>query len=155
MILVTLLILFIVLQVSLTAHIYNIIIYVLKKETRNFRWFLYTLVSNMVLALVLIILAVIEPKLIRSINFTILTWVLSGLIMLVTLAVQINIAVIIIKRSRNPENYHYNYFGKKVLHAKVVRYEEILIFIFTMFFLLFAGAYFVARLINLIIYGQL
>jgi hypothetical protein len=43
------------------------------------------------------------------------------------------------RRSKDPANYHFNFFGKKVLHSKVVLQEEIYIFLFPSRFFFFAG----------------
>ena len=80
---------------------------------------------------------------------------MTGFIMVIMLFIKISIFRAIYKRSQDPEHFHYNYFGKKVLHGSVVKFEEILIFFFTMPFFLFCGAYFVARLFNLLLYKHL
>ena len=148
-------ILFILLQVSFTLHIYNLVIYVLKKNNKNLRWFVNTAISNILIAVLLTVLAIMEPVMVRGVDFSLLIWIMTGLIMVAMLGIKINIARNIFQRSRDPENYHFNYFGKKVLHSTVVRYEEILIFMFTMPFFLFAGAYFIARLVNLLMFNHL
>jgi demethoxyubiquinone hydroxylase (CLK1/Coq7/Cat5 family) len=72
-----------------------------------------------------------------------------------TLMIQISILKEIYLRSQEPENFHYNFFGKKVLHPSVVKPSFLLAFLFSMPFLLLAGAYFVARLINIFLFGHL
>ena len=148
-------IIFILLQVSFTLHIYNLVIYVLKKNDRNLKWFINTAISNILIAVSLTALAIMKPEMVRGVDFGFLIWIMTGLIMVAMLGIKINIAKNIYQRSRDPDNYHFNYFGKKVLHSSVVRYEEILIFMFTMPFFLFAGAYFVACLVNLLMYNHL
>ncbi|MFW5860696.1 MAG: hypothetical protein ACOCWZ_00480 [Spirochaetota bacterium] len=150
-----LIILFILLQVSFTVHIYNLIIYVLKKNSKNLRWFVNTAITNILIAGSLTVLAIFEPRRVRGVDIDLLIWIMTGLIMLAMLGIKINIFRNIYQRSKDPENYHFNYFGKKVLHSSVVRYEEILIFMFTMPFFLFAGAYFIARLVNLVMFDHL
>ncbi|MCL2156020.1 MAG: hypothetical protein FWH53_10175, partial [Leptospirales bacterium] len=61
---------------------------------------------------------------------------------------QIRIFIKIYKRSKDPENYHVNYFGKKVLHSTVISKMDFLVFLGAIPFLLMAGAYFIAKLIN-------
>ncbi len=148
-------ILFILLQISFTLHIYNLVLYVLKKNNKNLRWFVNTAISNILIAVSLTILAIVNPSMIGGMDFSFLIWIMTGFIMIAMLGIKINIVKNIYQRSREPENYHFNYFGKKVLHSSVVRYEEIMIFMFTMPFFLFAGAYFIARLVNLLMYNHL
>jgi len=75
-------------------------------------------------------------------------WILSGIIMFIALSVKIRIFIKIYQRSKDPANYHTNYFGKKVLHSTVVSKFDLMIFFGTMPFSLIAGAYFIAKLIN-------
>lgn len=150
-----LIILFILLQISFTVHIYNLVIYVLKKNKKNLRWFINTAITNILTAVSLVALTVARPEMVRGVDFSFQIWIMTGLIMLAMLGIKINIFHNIYQRSKDPENYHLNYFGKKVLHSTVVRYEEILIFMFTMPFFLFAGAYFIARLVNLVMFDHL
>jgi hypothetical protein len=67
--------------------------------------------------------------------------------MFIALFLKIRIFYRIYKRSKDPNNYHVNYFGKKVLHSTVISRFDLLIFFGAMPFLLIAGAYFIAKLI--------
>jgi hypothetical protein len=143
------------LQISFTGHIYCLIQYVLKKDGRYLRWFVNTAISNIMLAGTLTVLSLFRPDFLRDLNLGMLMWVMSGSIMLIMLLVKFNILRNIYKRARDPENYHYNFFGKKVLHSSVVSKGEVYIFLFTIPFFLFSGAYFFARLVNLILFQRL
>lgn len=148
-------ILLVLLQISFTVHIYFLIQYVLRREGRFLRRFINTAISNIVLAGALTILVIFRPDLIRNINLQFLLWIMAGLIMIIMIMIKATILRNMYRRSKDPANYHFNFFGKKVLHSKVVLQEEIYIFLFTIPFFLFCGAYFFARLINLLMFGQL
>lgn len=143
------------LQISFTAHIYFLVQFILRKENAYLKRFINTAISNIVLAGALTVLVIFRPDLIRDVNLKFLLWIMSGLIMLIMLMIKITIMRNMFKRSRDPANYHFNYFGKKVLHSKVVLQEEVYIFLFTIPFFLFCGAYFFARLVNLLLYKNL
>ena len=110
---------------SFLTHIVSLFNYVTKKSERSLRYFIKTAISNVVLILIF------------------------------TLIVKIRIFINIYKRSKLPENYHLNFFGKKVLHSTVVNKMEIVIFCGTMPFFLISGSYFVARLVNFFLYTHL
>jgi hypothetical protein len=80
-----------------------------------------------------------------------LLWFMSGLFMIFTLALQISIFIRISYRIKLPENYHYNFFGKKVYHPSILKTKEIVLFFLSIPVLLIAGSYFVARLIRFFI----
>lgn len=75
--------------------------------------------------------------------------------MMIMIMIKAGIIRNIWKRAKDPTNYHFNYFGKKVLDSRVVLQEEVYIFLFTVPFFLMSGAYFFARLVNLILYRRL
>ncbi len=147
--------LFILLQISFSIHIYSLVLYVLRRENKYLKGFINTTITNILLAGSITVLAIVNPEIVTKINFTFLIWIMTGLIMFIMLFIKISIATAIYKRSKDPQHFHYNFFGKKVLHGTVVKFEEILIFFFTMPFFLFCGAYFIARLINLLLYKHL
>lgn len=117
--------------------------------------FLNTSVTNILVTGALSFLAIFRPETIRNVNISFLLWLSSGFVMLVMLFVKISLFRRIYGRAQDPANYHLNFFGKKVLHPTVVKAEEVLIFFITIPFFLFAGAYFIARLVNLMMFGRL
>ncbi len=149
------LILLILLQLSFSLHIFFLIQYVIKRSAVHLRWFINTAISNMVMAGGLTVLAVYKPSLIRTLDLTLMMWLVSGFVMFMMLLIKITIIRNILKRCKDPANFHLNYFGKKVLHPTVVQQSDVLLFFMTMPFFLMAGAYFVARLLNYILYGHL
>ncbi len=99
--------------------------------------------------------ALSSPESIQTVNLKLILWIVSGFILIVLLFLKIMIIVKILKRTKDPEFYTINFFGKKVYEKGVVRQSEFLTLILTMPFFLMIGAYFVARLINLILYNHL
>jgi len=150
-----LIVLFIVLQISFSFHIYSLVLYVLRRENKYLKGFVNTTISNVLIAGSITALVLINPADVSKVDFKLLLWIMTGLIMIIMLFIKIKIAVVIYKRSKDPQHFHYNFFGKKVLHGTVVKFEEIMIFFFTMPFFLFCGAYFIARLLNLLLYDHL
>jgi len=143
------------LQISFTIHIYFLIQYVLKKEGKYIRRFINTAIFNILLAGTLTVVVIYRPALLNEVNLKFLLWIMSGLIMVTMVYIKILIFRNMARRAKDPNNFHYNYFGKKVLHSKVVLQEEIYVFLFTIPFFLFSGAYFCARLVNMILYGKM
>jgi len=144
--------LLIALFLSFLGHIFSLITYVTRRSERALNNFIKTTMSNIILAVTCIILFMSRPDLLRDVNVPRLIWLMSGFIMIVTLGVQIKVFVKLYKRMKDPENYHLNFFGKKVLHASVISKMEMAIFFGTMPFLLISGSYFVARLTNFFLY---
>lgn len=141
--------------ISFMTHIVSLVNYVTKKSEKSLKNFIKTAISNVVLSIVSIVLVFKRPDLIAKFDFIFVTWVMAGLIMIFTLIVKIRIFVNIYRRSKLPENYHLNFFGKKVLHSTVVTKMEIVIFFGTMPFFLMSGSYFMARLVNFFLYKHL
>jgi hypothetical protein len=96
----------------------------------------------------LIFVSLYKPEQIQKIKFPLMMWLINGFVMICMLVFQIMIAWRIYYRSKLPENYHYNFFGKKVLHPNVVKPTEIAAFFASVPLLLFTGAYFIAKLIR-------
>jgi len=109
----------------------------------------------MLVAIMLMVLFLYHPDWVQKVNVKLLTWLMSGVFMVMMIVVKIKIFITIWQKAKNPVNYHLNFFGKKVLHARVVEKSEIGIFMFTIPVFLMSGSYFVARLINLILYKHL
>ena len=143
--------LFLILFVSITLHIFYLTGYVQSRDEKNLKRFITTTISNVLISGALIFFSLSSPGQIRKINFSLILWLISGFIMIATLFVQAAIFRKIYQRSQMPENYHLNFFGKKVLHPTVVKPFEIIIFFVTIPFFCMLGAYFVAKLIHFFI----
>lgn len=140
---------------SFLGHFFSLVTYVTKKSDRSLKTFIHTTISNIILAGACIVVIFMRPDLVRQVNLKFLTWIMSGLVLAITLFIKIGIFRKIYKRAKDPSNYHVNFFGKKVLHSTVVSRVELAVFFGTMPFFLMAGAYFVARMINFFLYNHL
>jgi len=148
-------VLLIALFLSFLGHIFALVTYVTRKSERSLRTFIKTTISNVILAGTCIVLFMSRPDLMFEVDVQKLVWLMSGFIMFTTLGVKIRIFIRIYKRAQNPEHYHVNFFGKKVLHSSVVNRIELAIFFGTIPFFLMSGAYFIARLVNFFLYKHL
>jgi hypothetical protein len=146
---------FLLLLVSFCFHVFFLVQYALRGDKRDLKRFTQTAITNIVIAGSLIFVALLWPGLVRGVKLKVIVWLFSGLIMIMMLMIKVTVFKIIYRRSKDPAHFHYNFFGKKVLHPTVVRPVEVILFMFTIPFFLIAGAYFIARLINLIIFKQL
>jgi hypothetical protein len=137
-----------VLFVTFSTHIGFVVQFVQTKKKKHLTGFLITAFLNMAVMIVLAIVAFKYPKLIQDIDLNFLLFVLSGLMFLGLFALKISIFLRIMKRSRNPENYHLNFFGKKVYSLKIIKKSEYNVFLGSMPFFLVIGAYFIVKLIQ-------
>ena len=145
-------ILLIALFLSFLGHLFSLVSYITRRSESSLKTFIKTTISNITLAGTCIVLFLSKPEMLHEVNVGRLIWLMSGFVMVVTLWVKINILVKIYRRAKDPDNYHLNFFGKKVLHSTVVSKVEMAIFFGTMPFLLISGSYFVARLVNFFLY---
>jgi hypothetical protein len=112
------------------------------------RKYINTTVINLFTAGICIIIAIFKPEEIQKIRGPLLMWFMSGAFMIMTLALQVSIFIRIYRRSKIPDHYHYNFFGRKVLHSSVAKPTEVALFFSSIPMFLVAGAYFVARFIR-------
>jgi hypothetical protein len=147
--------LFFCLLTSFVLHGVIIGLYIKNKNQLYFYWFIATVALNMGLALALIILSLTKPELIRQLNLKFFFWLLSGFVTILLLCLKIAIFRNIYKRSKDPKWYHFNHFGKKVFEKGIVRQVEFLGIFGSLPFFLFIGAFFVSRLINMMLYGRM
>ncbi len=148
-------ILLIALFLSFLGHIISLVTYVTRRTEKSLNAFIKTTISNITLAGACIVLFMSRPDMLHDVDVGKITWIMSGFLMFTTLGVKIKIFVKIYKRAKNPDNYHLNFFGKKVLHSSVVSKMEMGIFFGTMPFFLMSGAYFIAKLANFFLYKHL
>lgn len=140
---------------SFLGHIAALVTYVTRKTEGSLKTFINTTLSNVILAGTCIIVFITKPHLLRDINLIVLSWIMSGLVMFVTLCIKIRIFITIYRRAKDPSNYHHNFFGRRVLHGTVVKKMEIALFFGTIPFFLISGSYFMARVINFFLYKHL
>jgi hypothetical protein len=140
---------------SFTFHILIIVLYIKNKDRIYLFWFLATVALNMAIAIGLIVLALSKPEMIRQLNLKFFFWLLSGFTTILLLCVKVVIFRNVYKRAQDPHWYHVNYFGKKVYEKGIVKQVEFLGVFLTLPFFLMIGAFFVSRLITLIMFGHM
>ena len=133
--------------ISFSFHIYVLFLYIVKRKNNYIKSFINTAILNLLIAGALIYLALKKPDMVRLIDFKKFLWLFAGVVMVMMLIAKIAVLRRIYKRAQNPQHFHLNFFGKKVLHPTVVKPYEVLIFFMTMPFFLIAGAYFITKLI--------
>lgn len=148
-------ILLITLSFSFCLQILVIIQYLLTKGNNYYRIFLGTFVINTALMIFTTIRMFKYPTALIDINIKFILWLLSGFILIFILFIKITVLIKILKRTKDPNYYTTNFFGKKVYEKGLVAPKEFVTLIITMPFFLLVGSYFVARLINLILYRHL
>lgn len=141
--------------VSFLVHIFALVSYVTQKSNRSLKTYIITTFTNISLAGACIVLIFLKPDMAKKVDLQFLTWIMSGIILVITIIIKIGVFKRIHRRIKDPSNYHVNFFGKKVLHATVVSRLEIAVFFGTVPFFLMAGAYFVARGLNFFLYKHL
>lgn len=92
----------ILLQLSLIAHVYFLIIFISKKDDRGFKGFLYTSVTNIFLAIFLSVFVLINPAETKAINLDRLLFIESGLIFVLMIAIKARVTIRIYRRTRDP-----------------------------------------------------
>lgn len=132
-----------------------IALYLSSKSENYFKSLLGTFIINTVLMVLISIVAITNPLDVYSINLKFIMWIVSGIILFFIIVLKLNIAIRIYRRSKDPAFYSINFFGKKVYEPGVVKGKEILAVIVSFPFFLIIGSYFVARLINLFLYGHI
>ncbi len=120
------------------------------KTSLYVKLFLISGLFNISISGLLIALILNRPALLNDISAVGVKFCLSGTVFGLSLSIKLKILLSIFRRTRDPRNYHLNFFGKKVLHSSVVRASEIVLFFLMMPFFLIAGSYFVASIINLL-----
>lgn len=141
--------LFIAVQTSLFIHIYCLVGYISTKKMEYFRYFMITAVTNMLLSIALATIVMTDSKLLRGIRLDVIYVLEAGLIFIYMMTIKVRIIVIIIRRLRDPNNYHFSHFGKKIYNTSIVNFQEVATFFITFPFTLIAGAYFVVRVLRM------
>jgi hypothetical protein len=138
----------IALQTSLIFHVYSLIGYISSKKMEYFRLFMITAVSNMLISVAVASLVMIDQKITSGIKMDNILLLESGLLFIYMMAIKIRVTLIIIKRVRDPKNYHFSHFGKKIYNTTVVDFKEVLTYFVTFPFTMMAGAYFIVKIIR-------
>ncbi|MBP7737053.1 MAG: hypothetical protein KA369_13835 [Spirochaetes bacterium] len=141
--------LFIAIQTSVFIHLYCLFNYISSKQMVYFRYFMITAVTNMLLSIAMAAIVMLDPKILKGVKLDIIYILEAGLIFIYMMSIKVRIIVTIVKRVRDPKNYHFSHFGKKIYNTSVVNFREVAIFFITFPFTLIAGAYFVVRVMRM------
>ncbi len=141
--------------IPFTLNIFILIQYIFTKKLIYRKRFLFTAFISFGLLGVVKLFSLFIPLLNKTLDFTLLFWILSGYLMIISVLIKILIFRSVYLRYQDPKNFYYNFFGKKVMHSGYLTNKEMKYFFITIPLFLFAGAYFVAKLVNLIIYSRL
>ncbi len=141
--------LFIALQTSLVIHIYSLIGYISTKKMDYFRYFMITAVTNMLLSIAVATIVMTDQQVLRGIKLDVIYILEAGLVFIYMMTIKIRVTIVIIKRLRNPNNYHFSHFGKKIYNTSIVNFQEVATYFITFPFTLIAGAYFVVRIMRM------
>ncbi len=136
----------IVLEMSFLVHIFFIVRYISSKNDKDFRGFLVTSVTNIFMAVFLVVFIILFPQQLKEINFDRFLFLESGVIFFMMLYIKAKISIKIYKKYQDPANYHYSHFGKKVVHLSAVSGADVMVYFITLPFTLICGAYFVVKL---------
>ena len=147
-------ILLISLSFSFCLQILVIIQYLSTKAESYYRIFLGTFIINTIFMVVLSIFMFKEPVHFYNLDIKFLLWVISGFVLFILLFLKLTILVRILKRAKDPAFYSINFFGKKVYEKGIVKASELATVFISMPFFLIIGAYFIARLINMLRFGS-
>ena len=146
--LIILIALFVSLQFSLIIHIASMFGYISKKSQKYFKIFMVTAVSNSLTGVSLAIFIMLKRDALHGINLDFVLILEAGFIFIFLILVKIWVTINIIKRLRNPANYHYSFFGKKIYDKSVVTMKDLAAYFLTMPFTVITGAYFIVKLLE-------
>lgn len=127
--------------------------YLRSRDSKNLRRFSAVSAANIMLLISLGILCSTGLSLFK-LEQPHLIWISTGFIMILMISIKVQILMDIYRRTKDPKNFHYNYFGKKVLHPEVTLPKDVGVFVITIPVFLFSGSYYIAKLINLILHGS-
>jgi len=139
--------LLICLHISMLIHIVYIAAYIEDKKYKLLRGFNFTSVSTILLGLLLLIVILLKPDAAARFEFKTLLVIESGFVFLFLVFVKVSITFRIIKRSKSLEYYDISFFGKKVYRLEIVKKSELAVYILSMPFTLISGAYFIANVL--------
>jgi len=152
-------VLLLLLVLSFTIHIAFLASYVSsqtpERKKQLLTAFLVTGATNMGGMVGIIIVAMKYPELIQKVDLKFVLWLLSGMAFIIVFLLQVRVFVNIYRRAQDPNFYDINFFGKKVYRKGIIKQTEFISVFGTVPIFLLIGAYFVARLMNMILYGHL
>ncbi|MBN2159927.1 MAG: hypothetical protein JW807_11065 [Spirochaetes bacterium] len=135
-------------QTSLAIHLFSLVGYISTKKLNHFRNFMITASTNFILSIIIAIIVAVDPKVLSGIKLDVVFILESGLLFIYMMAIKVRLTVIIIRRAKDPANYHMSYFGKKIYNTTIVDFKELMTYFLTFPFTMMAGAYFFVKIIH-------
>ena len=86
-------ILLIGLFLSILGHIFSLVTYVTRRSEKALNTFIKTTISNIIIAITCIILFMLRPDLLYTVDVGRLVWLMSGFVMFITIWIQISVFV--------------------------------------------------------------
>lgn len=108
--------------------------------------FLATTFTNFIMTAIMAVMLMRTPAIVYKFRLEFILIVEAGIAFFILMLVKIRITLRIILRSRNPDYYDINFFGKKVYKTKIISKGEVATYILTMPVTIFVGAYFFVKL---------
>ena len=144
----------IILEIILVVSLYLLSQYFLNKKQIYRKLFKFIIYFVVIYAIFIYYQLYANQSLMDKFDLKLSIWFLCGFIMACAIYIKIKIIRTIFMRRKNSEFVRYNVLGGKVVNQSYVSQEEFKLFLLTIPFFLLPGSYFVARIINLILYGR-
>ncbi len=136
-------------EVSFLLHILFLIDYISSKQNRDFYGFLGTAFTNISLAISMVLLVMRDPMIIGSLKKELIVLVASGILFIFMLIIKTKMLLSLFSKMRDPANYHYSFFGKKIYEKSIFSMKDLAIYFFTVPITVLSGAYFIVSLIRM------
>ena len=143
------------LLISISLHIFFLFGCIRISVNKYLKPFISTAVSNALVTVTMIYIILKWPRSIYQIDFSIFLWLFSGVIMLGMLIIKIQVFRKIMRGDKEVTEVQEDPSGKKVYPSPDINQKDLALFMLSMPFFLFAGAYFIAKLISLCVHGTL
>ena len=104
-----------------------------------------TTFTNVGIAMSIIFMVMDDPALVPTLDWSRISYYSSGILFFAMGFMKIRIVIKLIRKTLDPVNFHYSYFGKKVYDTSIVTIREVAVYFFTVPVWLLAGAYFMVR----------
>jgi hypothetical protein len=135
-------------QTSLAIHLFSLVGYISTKTLNHFRNFIITAVTNFIFSIIVATMVAMSPSILSGFKLDLVFILESGLLFVYMMAIKVRLTIIIIRRAKDPKNYHISYFGKKIYNTTIVDFKELMTYFLTFPFTMMAGAYFFVKIIQ-------
>jgi hypothetical protein len=134
---------------SFSFHAAAIIIYFINKSKTSFIIYLGTLVVNLSTMIMLLLYMFKNPGFFHQLNLMLYAWIFSGFTSGMLLFIKIKIFLKFMKRRRDKNMYHLNFFGKRIYHGELFTKIEFNTLIISAPIFVITGAFFMVILMRM------